>query len=49
MKTYGNFMILQTFAKEVCHYISCETDVGPGLFWTESSSQVCHISTGQKY
>ena len=28
-------MILQTFAKDVCHHINCETDGGPGLFWTD--------------
>ena len=32
-------MILQMFAKEVCHHINCETNGVPGLFWTESSSQ----------
>ena len=49
-KTYhGNITILQTFAKAVCYHINCEADVGPGLFWTESSSQFCHISTRQKY
>ena len=48
-KHHGNIMILQTFTKEVCHHINCETDKGHGLFWTESSSQLCHISTRQKY
>ena len=46
---HGNIMILQAFPKELCYHINCETDGGPGLFWTESSSQFCHINTGQKY
>ena len=29
--------------------IKSETDRGHGLFWAESSSQLCHISAGQKY
>ena len=29
--------------------ITSETDRAHGLFWTESSSQLCHISTRQKY
>ena len=29
--------------------ITSETDRGHGLFWAESSPQLCHISTRQKY